>query len=381
MEGGNANSHRWFDENIEAMATDTQHRFSLRETRAIVQDLFEPKPAIYWFDFLASMLVGGVCFTAARQINLLPVRCLLGLAACLAYYRAALFTHELVHLRTNSMRAFRVAWNLFCGIPFLMPSFLYYTHRDHHVRKHYGTPNDGEYLPFTTSPRIELLKYFLQPLFFPLLFVMRFLVLTPLTWFSPRLRRWVQRKFSSMVIDPDYVRPSPTRAELKVWRLQEAGCFLYSLTAAWLFIRGRLPITLLAHAYLTAVVILMVNYLRAIASHRFLYGREPVSFTEQLLDSVNHPYHPWTGELWAPLGLRFHALHHLFPSMPYHNLAKAHRRLVERLPADSPYRQTESPSLWATLRQLWRATGGNQVRFATDLAIAISGPSRPHTET
>src|SRR5487761_1224276 len=111
-----------------------------------------------------------------------------------------------------------------------------------------------------------------------------------------------------MIMDPAYVRPLPTRKELRVWRLQEAGCFFYAL-----------------------------------AAHRFRHHGEPLTYVDQLLDSVNYPRHALIAELWAPVGLRFHALHHLFPALPYHALAEAHRRLMERLPADSPYRQTESP--------------------------------------
>jgi fatty acid desaturase len=69
------------------------------------------------------------------------------------YYRAALFIHELTHLRDRTFGAFRIVWNLLCGIPFLMPSFMYYSHVEHHMRKHFGTHDDGEYLPLgTTGP-------------------------------------------------------------------------------------------------------------------------------------------------------------------------------------------------------------------------------------
>ena len=66
------------------------------------------------------------------------------------FYRAVLFTHELTHLRDKTFRGFRIAWNLLCGIPFLMPIFTYYTHVDHHMRKHFATQHDGEYLPLGT---------------------------------------------------------------------------------------------------------------------------------------------------------------------------------------------------------------------------------------
>src|SRR5581483_5280335 len=135
-------------------------RFSIREARSIVGDLFEPKAAIYWTDFLLSMAVGGGCFFLSRRVfEPLSIPGLLSaFAACLAYYRGALFIHELIHLRAGSFRVFRIVWNLLCGIPFLMPSFLYYTHLAHHARKHYGTPDDGEYLPLATGPRSEILK-------------------------------------------------------------------------------------------------------------------------------------------------------------------------------------------------------------------------------
>ena len=60
------------------------------------------------------------------------------------------------------------------------------------------------------------------------------------------------------------------------------------------------------------------------------------------VDSVNVGSHPWISEVWGPVGTRLHALHHLFPSMPYHLLPEAHRRLKEQLPEDSLYRQAEA---------------------------------------
>ena len=50
-------------------------------------------------------------------------------------------------------------------------------------------------------------------------------------------------------------------------------------------------------------------------------------------------------ELWAPVGLRYHALHHLLPSMPYHSLGEAHPRLVAHLGFDSTHQKSNYPSL------------------------------------
>ena len=52
--------------------------------------------------------------------------------------------------------------------------------------------------------------------------------------------------------------------------------------------------------------------------------------------------------------MRYHALHHLLPSLPYHAMGTAHRRLMSCLPEDSPYRMTIRPSLWAAIGDVIR---------------------------
>jgi fatty acid desaturase len=81
-----------------------------------------------------------------------------------------------------------------------------------------------------------------------------------------------------------------------------------------------------------------------------------------MFDSTTIPGRPLLTELWAPLGQRYHALHHLMPSIPYHSLGIAHRRLMRNLPPDSPCHQTLRPSLLAALVELYRGAkaGGRQ---------------------
>lgn len=347
-----------------------QGEFSIGQARRIVHDLFQPNAAIYWTDFLLSMAVGGFCFAVVRR-GLLAHRVagwleisspafpiifnvLFFLVSCLAFFRAALFTHELVHLKPGAVPGFRVAWNLLCGIPFLMPSFLYHTHVHHHIRKHYGTQYDGEYLPLARGPARAIVWYLAQSFVIPLLAVVRFGILAPLGWMSPGLRRTIYQRASALIVDPSYVRPLPTVGELRIWRLQEAACFAYLTALGTLLLAGVLPWLWLVQAYATGACVILLNAVRTLGAHRYrLSGQQEATFLEQLLDSLNYPNNPWWNELWMPTGLRYHALHHLFPSLPYHQLGKAHRRLMEQLPADSPYRQTVSPSLFSSLRQLW----------------------------
>jgi fatty acid desaturase len=339
--------------------------FSVAVVRPFISDLFVPNPAIYWTDFLLSIGGGHICFALVRLFPYLfpdqpwvytPL-CLLAFAgSVLLYYRSAMFIHELVHLKRGSFRAFRFVWNLLCGIPLLMPSFVYYHHVEHHRRSLYGTGDDGEYLPLEHSPPWHILIYFTRPLFVPFLVVLRFVLLTPLAWISPSIRQWVHRRASSVVLNPGYVRPPANKQELRSMRLQETLCFLWcvGLIVLPLIFLGRLPVPLMIHSYLTAVCVLAINGFRTLGQHRWTNQGGMMTWEEQFVDSLNYPYRPFITELWGPIGLRFHGLHHIFPTMPYHALAEAHRRLMRQLPADSPYRLTVRPSLLGALGDLWQ---------------------------
>ncbi len=350
--------------NVYKNAPHSNANFSPVEAKRLVQELFSRNPAIYWADFLASFLIGSVCFALVRRTPLFSVQQLACFfASAFAYYRAALFIHEIAHFPRGKMRAFTLVWNLLCGTPFLLPSFVYQTHHDHHRKTTYATDQDGEYLPFARRPRWEIVKYLLSSFLIPPLVVFRFAVLSPLAWISPRIRAWVHAHASSMVIDPKYLRPHPTPGELFWIRVQEGLCFLWvwGIFLVPPLLLHRLPIPFLIQAYATAVFVVLVNALRTLGAHRYAFEPAPVTFAEQVLDSLNYPTRPWLNELWAPVGLRYHAVHHLFPSMPYHNLGRAHRRLAAHLPADSPYHQTTRTSLMRQLGELWRGAASSGI--------------------
>ena len=46
---------------------------------------------------------------------------------------------RIAHMREGEMLSFRIAWNMLCGIPMIMPSHFYENHIDHHNSHHYGT--------------------------------------------------------------------------------------------------------------------------------------------------------------------------------------------------------------------------------------------------
>jgi fatty acid desaturase len=335
--------------------------FSVIAAREIVRDLFEPRMGIYWADFLTTWSVAVACFglsLSARVPWMLRLACFL--ASAFAWYRAAAFTHELAHLRGRGVRPFRAAWNLLCGIPLLIPSFLYDTHVDHHSRNSYGTPGDGEYIPWARQPPAGILQFVAMCAVAPFLAVVRFAVLAPLSWASSRLRQAIDARASALVVTAAYVRRAREGDHDLVWSIEEAGCLVYLVAAAALIATGALSVGAAVQAFVMAMFVAVTNALRVLGAHRYRNADGEMSFIEQIADSVTYPGRPALTVLWAPVGLRFHALHHLFPSMPYHALGAAHRRLVARLPPDSPYVRTISPGLWTSLRTLMRESSASR---------------------
>jgi fatty acid desaturase len=102
---------------------------------------------------------------------------------------------------------------------------------------------------------------------------------------------------------------------------------------------------------------MVINQIRTLAAHLWENDGKVMSITDQYLDSVNVPPPALLPELWAPVGLRYHALHHLLPSVPYHALPAAHRRLVAELPADSSYQGGNHPTLAGVIARLWASAG------------------------
>lgn len=316
-----------------------------RRCHECVRDLYKPIARLYFVDFFMSVTVSMTCFVVFHSATDPLVTIGSGVIAGLAIYRCSIFIHEIQHHPESELRTFSRAWNALFGIPCLMPLFLYDEHSAHHSMVTYGTHEDSEYLPLRSARLFRSAALMAVSLLYPLLGPVRFAVFTPLALVSGRMNRFVFTVMSSLYnLKPGYRRAWGAEAESPARWFQEIACCLWvwAWIAAGLF--GFITPIFFWKTYLLFAYWMALNQLRTITAHRYDGDGSAQGSLSQLLDS-NTFDRGWLAEAWAPVGLRYHALHHLLPALPYHNLGHAHRRLLNALPTDSPYHQTRQAGL------------------------------------
>jgi len=227
-------------------------------------------------------------------------------------------------------------------------------HTLHHKRTQYGTIEDPEYLPLALMKPWSLPAFVLIALLAPAALLLRFAVLVPLGAVVPPIRRLTWQRLSALAINPDFRRRPPEGDLSRRVVLQEMGGMLWSWALIGsIFAFGWKPLLV---ALAVASVVALLNQLRTLVAHLWENEGEAMTVTAQFLDSVNVPPPGMVAELWAPVGLRYHALHHLMPSMPYHSLPEAHRRLVAELEADSSYHGANHAGMAVLVARIARNT-------------------------
>lgn len=322
---------------------------------AVLRNLERPLPWRYWTDLLASATLGwaGAALACSALSEGVWGFAVVGIGiASLAVYRAAMFIHEISHLRVGSLPGFTFAWNALVGVPVLLPSFMYVgVHKFHHKADTYGTVRDPEYVPLA-GLRTAIAVSTLVSLLLPLAVLWRFLVMAPIGLLIPPCHRWLERRASALAMNVRFER-EVAAAERREMRVVELAILLLWSTAVAAAALGHLPWHAFAVWYAVTALACLLNHMRALAAHGYdNHAGTPMTRQDQLADSIDTPGGLWT-ELWAPLGLRYHALHHDFPGIPYHNLAEAYRRLQKCAAADRRGPRSSSPGLWASLRRLW----------------------------
>lgn len=307
----------------------------------------------YWADFLGSwsLFVAGMAAWLFAPLAWSIVGLVIGV---LAAYRCGSFMHEIVHFnrRSKAEMAFKTGWNMLFGIIILSPSRLYDAHLEHHMPKSFATIEDPEYVPITNRSFFGLAFFVFHHVLGPITMVAVRMLLNPIIWLFPALgAKLMQGKGTSLVINWDYIPTDKTKAtKFDHFAIVASTLLLYAYLGA--IISGLVPLIIVAKILALIIISMVLNGVRTLVAHRYInYDRQSVSREQQLLDSVNLTGNAFIGGLLAPVGLRYHALHHLVQTLPYHSLEAAHKKLAAQLPEDDSYHQVNI-SLSQALREL-----------------------------
>ncbi len=292
---------------------------------------------LFWFDIiLCAIFTWPFLIYAGLYKNLLTF-----FVGSFFLYKGTILIHEVSHL-SKKIKGYRLFYNIFFGWPNGYPAYIYDTHLFHHGKKTYGTKRDPEYKYIEQITVTDLFRPLISAFILPLFQATRFGIVPLITPLLPRrVKLWLFQKLSTLVFSLEYVRPvRDEKQSLKMMIGNDLMCSAFKIVFFSLVTLGYLPLTFILVWYGSMVVASLLNMYRALFNHK--YGNkslESMSWEEHLRDTITIEPGLLTNIICVN-GLNYHGIHHLFPELPYTNFARAHKKLMERLPDDHVYKET-----------------------------------------
>ncbi|NQY99674.1 MAG: fatty acid desaturase [Bdellovibrionales bacterium] len=320
---------------------------SFGELDHLRKEFQQKKRIVPYFDLLVT---GSVCLGAAVAFLLTSYAWLALVIGSFAAHRASVFTHEINHGMRRDYR-FRVIYQLIFGAWFRQPSYLYDGHGPHHHQNSYGTKKDARYSQVYKRLARTLLQGMIFPVLNSALLVVHYSLYLPGYFNIQPFLKW-SKVASAFSFNPE------GRGKVKSWSLCKIEKFEVLSTALvtlsligfsalyfWVF-------KLLLFTAIVGIGVFALDFVHYCMAHLYTSGWRPVSLEEQVLDSASFDGHFYL-HLFLPLGHKYHSLHHLFPEVPYYNLGRLHKRLVQGLPNDHFYLRSVYKSPVHFFKRCW----------------------------
>ncbi len=309
-----------------------------------------------WGDFLLNLILSWPLFiyTCFRP-NLLTF-----FISVFFLYRGTMLIHEVVHV-SKKVPGYRLAYNLFFGWFTSYPVYIFDGHLYHHGKATYATKRDPEYKFIPEYNNKTLIGPIISAFLLPIFQIIRFGVMPLFLPFMPeKYQIYVYERMSTLVFDVNFKRKIKNKEiELKVMKFNDLMCALYKIATIALIMTGILPLRFIIYFYIGFALGSILNMYRALFNH--LYTNEslkPLNKDQHILDKTTVESGFLTSIIFVN-GLNYHALHHLFPEIPYYRLGAAHRLLMKELPADHIYRKSVYPSFFSLLKYCMKERKNN----------------------
>lgn len=123
----------------------------------------------------------------------------------------------------------------------------------------------------------------------PLGLLIRFAILSPLSWVIPGLRRIVVERYSALAINPQFRRRMPEGEALVRFNRTDAAASIWAIALVALVATGVIPVRGFAIGFAIGSAVAVLNQVRTLVAHLWENEGEQMTVTAQYLDSVNVP--------------------------------------------------------------------------------------------